>query len=55
MHKIDYLLFAVLSDVYKLELAEKNEVWFTYTSTSVIFLRDTKGRIWQSQQICKVW
>lgn len=49
MNKIDYLLFAILSDIYKLDLAEENEVWFTCTFTSVIFLRGKKDRIWQSQ------
>lgn len=45
MYKIDYLLFAVLSDVSEVDLGEKNEVWFTRTSTRMIFLRDTKGKI----------
>lgn len=49
MYKIDYLLFAVLSDVYKVDLGGKNEVWFTRTSTGMIFFGDTKGKIWQSQ------
>lgn len=49
MYKIDYLLFAVLSDVSEVDLGEKNEVWFTRTSTRMIFLRDTKGKIGRSQ------
>lgn len=43
MYKIAYLLLAILSDDYKLDL-EKNEVWFTHTSTLTIFLRDTGAR-----------